>query len=81
MNFLTTQFINNIDNYYEQITKHKDEIMLEFKNDKEQKFTLLLTQKLSILDNLQKYIIKYKNLANKEKLFSEKAKMKDLAGK
>jgi hypothetical protein len=81
MNFLTTQFVNNIDNYYEQITKHKDEIMLEFKNDKEQKFTLLLTQKLSILDNLQKYIIKYKNLANKEKLFSEKAKMKDLAGK
>lgn len=81
MNFLTTQFVNNLDNYYEQIMKHKDEVMLEYKNDKEQKFTNLLTQKLTILDNLLKSIIKYKNLANKEKQISDKSRMKDLAGK
>jgi hypothetical protein len=61
--------------------KHKDEVMTEFNNDKEQNYTSLLTQKLSILDNLLKNIIKYKNLATKEKQLTEKAKMKNILGK
>jgi hypothetical protein len=61
--------------------KHKDEVMTEFNNDKEQNYTSLLTQKLNILDNLLKNIIKYKNLATKEKQLTEKAKMKNILGK
>jgi len=61
--------------------KHKDEVMTEFNNDKEQNYTSLLTQKLTILDNLLKNIIKYKNLATKEKQLTEKAKMKNILGK
>jgi hypothetical protein len=81
MNYHTTQFNNSLDSYYNTIMKHKDEVMTEFNNDKEQNYTSLLTQKLSILDNLLKNIIKYKNLATKEKQLTEKAKMKNILGK
>jgi hypothetical protein len=81
MNHLTTQFLNNLDNYYDSIQKHKEEILSEYKNDKEQKYENLLTQKLSILDTILKNFIKYKNVSNKEKKILEKNKLTRLLGK
>jgi hypothetical protein len=81
MDFLYTQFNNSLDNYFDTISKHKDEIMNEYKNDKEQKNTAILTQKLNLLDNLLKNIIKYKNIQFKEKEKKEKEKFNRILGK
>lgn len=81
MNHLTTQFLNNLDNYYESIQKHKEEVLNEYKNDKEQKYENLLSQKLSVLDTILKNFIKYKNISSKEKKILEKIKFSKLLGK
>lgn len=81
MDFICLQFNNSLDNYFEIISKHKDEIMNEYKNDKEQKNTAILTQKLNILDIFLKNIMKYKNIQFKEKKQKEKEKFNRILGK
>lgn len=81
MNNQYTHFYNSLDSFYDNIQKHKNEIMEDFRKDKEEKFSSLNNQKMMLLDNLLKTIIKYRNMANKEKEMQEKAKFKNLLGK
>lgn len=81
MNSQYTHFYNSLDAMFDNIQKHKNEIMEDFRKDKEEKFSSLNNQKMMLLDNLLKTIIKYRNMANKEKEQAEKAKFKNLLGK
>ena len=42
--------------------------MLEYKNDKELKNTVIINQKLTIVEGMMKNLIKYRNIRIKQKL-------------
>lgn len=81
MNNNHTHFYNTLENTFDTIQKHKNEILEDFRKDKDENFTALNTQKLALLDTLLKTIVKYRNTANKEKVLLEKQKFKNLLGK
>ena len=81
MNNNYTHFYNSLDTIFDNIQKHKNEVMEDFRKDKDEKMVSLNTQKLNILDTLLKNIVKYRNTSNKEKEILEKQKFKNLLGK
>lgn len=81
MNSNHQHFYNTLENTYDTIMKHKNEILEDYRKDKDENYTSLNTQKLALLDTLLKTIIKYRNTANKEKALLEKQKFKNLLGK
>jgi hypothetical protein len=81
MNSNYTHFYNSLDTMFDNIQKHKNEVMEDFRKDKDEKMVSLNTQKLNILDTLLKNIVKYRNTSNKEKEILEKQKFKNLLGK
>lgn len=81
MNHTYTYFNNSLDNYFESIQKHKNELMEESFKDKENKHFNILQQKINILDNLLKNILKFKSLNNKMLKELEKEKINKLLGK
>ena len=81
MNHNHTHFYNSIETWFDNIQKHKTEIMDDFRKDKDEKMVALNTQKLNILDTMLKAIVKYRNTANKEKAILEKQKFNNLLGK
>ena len=81
MNHNFTHFNNSLDNYYENIQKHKNEIFEEIYKDKDSKYFNLLNQKLTLLESILKSILKYKTLNNKIKTLEEKEKYNNLLSK
>jgi hypothetical protein len=65
MNTFTEPFLNHL---YDDIQKEKTAVLLEMNNDKELKNLTYNNQKISILDNLTKNILKYRNILLKEKM-------------
>lgn len=81
MNHTHTHFNNSIDSYFENIQKHKNELLDESFKDKDNKFFNINQQKMNILDSILKNIIKYKSLNNKMLQVLEKEKFNNLLGK
>ena len=64
-NTLDDNYINKL---YDDLQTEKNSIMLEYKNDKELKNTVIITQKLSLVEGMMKSLIKYRNIKIKSKL-------------
>ena len=65
METLTETFITKL---YDDLQSEKNAIMLEYKNDKELKNTVIINQKLNIVEGMMKNLIKYRNIRIKQKL-------------
>lgn len=81
MNHTYTYFNNSLDNYFETIQKHKTELLEECFKDKENKYFNINQQKINILDNLLKNILKFKTINNKMLKEIEKEKINKILGK
>ena len=55
---------------YDDLTAERNTIQLEFKNDKELCHTSRLTSQLSTLTSLINFVLKYRNLKQKNKMKS-----------
>jgi len=53
---------------YDDLQSEKNAIMLEYKNDKELKNSIIITQKLALIEGMMKSLIKYRNIRIKQKL-------------
>jgi len=65
METLTDTYINKL---YDDLQIEKTAILLEYKNDKELKNTIIINQKLNIVESMMKNLIKYRNIRIKQKL-------------
>ena len=65
METLTDIYINKL---YDDLQIEKTAVMLEYKNDKELKNTIIINQKLTIVEGIMKNLIKYRNIRIKQKL-------------
>jgi hypothetical protein len=65
METLSEQYITKL---YDDLQTEKNAIMLEYKNDKELKNTIIITQKISLVESMMKTLIKYRNIKLKQKL-------------
>jgi hypothetical protein len=81
MNHTYSYFNNSLDNYFENIQKHKNELMEEGFKDKENKNFNIIHQKINILDTLLKNILKFKSLNSKIVKQVEKEKLEKILGK
>jgi hypothetical protein len=57
-----------INKLYDELQTEKTAILLDYKNDKELKNTIVITQKLSLIEGMMKSLIKYRNIKIKSKL-------------
>ena len=64
-NFGDESILNKL---YDDISNEKNRVMLDLKNDTEMNKRKSIESKISTLDTIQKNIIKYRNLLNKDKL-------------
>jgi len=65
METLTESYITKL---YDDMQSEKNAVLLEYKNDKELKNTVIINQKLSIIEGMMKSLIKYRNIRIKQKL-------------
>jgi hypothetical protein len=75
------QFNSNLESMFDDVLKHKNAIMEDFRKQTDEKMISLINQKLTLLDTILKSIIKYRNTSFKEKDILEKQKFKNLLGK
>ena len=73
-------FVNSMENFFDTVLKHKTELLDDYRKDKDEIYLQVNTHKMNILDGILKNIVKYRNLAKKEKQITEKVRMKKLVG-
>ena len=73
-------FVNSMENFFDTVLKHKTELLDDYRKDKDEIYLQINTHKMNILDGILKNIVKYRNLAKKEKEITEKVRMKKLVG-
>ena len=73
-------FVNSMENFFDTVLKHKTELLDDYRKDKDEIYLQVNTHKMNILDGILKNIVKYRNLAKKEKEITEKVRMKKLVG-
>jgi hypothetical protein len=81
MNNNNDQFNSNLESMFDDVLKHKNAIMEDFRKQTDEKMISLINLKLTLLDTILKSIIKYRNTSFKEKDILEKQKFKNLLGK
>ncbi len=81
MNINNDQFNSNLESMFDDVLKHKNAIMEDFRKQTDEKMISLINLKLTLLDTILKSIIKYRNTSFKEKDILEKQKFKNLLGK
>jgi hypothetical protein len=65
MNTLDETYISKL---YDDLQTEKNSVLQEYKNDKELKNTIIITQKINIVESMMKNLIKYRNIKLKQKL-------------
>ena len=65
MNTLDETYISKL---YDDLQTEKNSVLQEYKNDKELKNTVIITQKINIVESMMKNLIKYRNIKLKQKL-------------
>jgi hypothetical protein len=64
-NNIDEQYLNNL---FESFQNERNKLLLDLKNDKELTKEKDIHSKLSVMENLTKNVLKYRNLIIKEKL-------------